>query len=238
MTELERWLAANLPLRELLDRLPDLVFFIKDTEGRYRAVNRTLVRRLGRREAGELLGRTTRELFPAPLGERYLEQDLLVCSSGQPLEDLLELHLYPNRDEGWCLTDKRPLSDDGGRVIGLVGTSRDLHAPAADASLGELAVVLQQVHERFAEPLRVEQLAASAGLSPFRLNRRLRALFGLTAAQLIATARIDAARRLLRGGAEPIAHIALACGYCDQSAFTRHFKATVGLTPAQYRDRG
>ena len=34
-----------------------------------------------------------------------------------------------------------------------------------------------------------------------------------------------------------VAQIALACGYCDQSAFTRQFKAAVGLTPAQYRER-
>ena len=47
--------------------------------------------------------------------------------------------------------------------------------------------------------------------------------------------RIDAARRMLRESEAPIARIALACGYCDQSAFTRQFKAVTGLTPAQYR---
>ena len=61
-------------------------------------------------------------------------------------------------------------------------------------------------------------------------------MFGITAAQLVIKTRIDAARRMLRESAAPIARIALACGYCDQSAFTRQFKAVTGLTPAQYRE--
>ena len=40
--------------------------------------------------------------------------------------------------------------------------------------------------------------------------------------------------------AEPtrdLADVALACGHCDQSSFTRALRATVGLTPGQYRTR-
>jgi AraC-like DNA-binding protein len=33
----------------------------------------------------------------------------------------------------------------------------------------------------------------------------------------------------------PLAEIALACGYADQSAFTRAFGRATGLTPAAYR---
>ena len=43
---------------------------------------------------------------------------------------------------------------------------------------------------------------------------------------------------MLREGHAAIGTIALACGWCDQSALTRQFKAAVGLTPAQYRERG
>jgi AraC-like DNA-binding protein len=81
----------------------------------------------------------------------------------------------------------------------------------------------------------VEELARRAGLSPDRFSRRVRALFGLSASQLVIKVRVDAARRRLRETDVPIVRIALACGYCDQSAFTRQFKAVTGLTPAQYR---
>jgi AraC-like DNA-binding protein len=224
---------------ELFDRLPDVVFFVKDTAGRYVAVNETLVQRLGLSGKADLVGRTTRDLFPVPLGERYLAQDLGVCRSGRELPDLLELHLYPNHQEGWCITTKVPIRGRDGAVIGLAGTSRDVHSPASGSrTLQDLAGVVRHIQEHYDRPLRVEALAAMAQLSPYRLTRRIRLLFGLTPAQLIIKTRLDAARQMLREGKSSIGQVAVACGYCDQSAFTRQFKAAVGLTPAQYRERG
>jgi AraC-like DNA-binding protein len=238
LSELEaRAEAAGFAL-ELFDRLPDVVFFVKDTAGRYVSVNETLVRRLGLGGKAELLGRTTRDLFPDPLGERYLAQDLGVCRSGREISDLLELHLYPNHQEGWCITNKVPIRGRGSSVIGLTGTSRDVHSPASgERSLRDLAGAVRHIQEHYDRPLRVESLAAMARLSPYRFTRRIRLLFGLTPAQLIIKTRLDAARRMLREGVYPVGQIAVACGYCDQSAFTRQFKAAVGLTPAQYRER-
>jgi PAS fold. len=135
------------------------------------AVNDTLVRRLGRRTKQDLLGRTARDLFPVPLGERYLEQDLEVCRTGHPVEDLLELHLYPDGREGWCLTTKVPLLDVAGRGLGLAGTSRDVRPPdAADGAVEGLAEALRDLHERPGSPHRVEELAHRAGLSPDRFS--------------------------------------------------------------------
>ena len=223
---------------ELMDRLPNVVFFTKDSAGRYLAINETLLRRLGVAHADRVIGRTAVDLFPAPLGRRYLEQDLAVIRSGRPLDDLLELHLYPNRSEGWCVTAKLPVRDTGGVVVGLVGTSRDVHSPASGSeSLADLAEAVRRIHEAYGRSLRVEELAALARLSEYQFARRIRALFGITPAQLVIKTRIDAARRLLAEDDEPVAGVAAACGYCDQSALTRQFKAVVGLTPAQYRRR-
>lgn len=233
---LEAALAAALFALDLFDALPDVVFFAKDVEGRYRAVNETLARRLGKRTKGDVLGRTSRDLFPAPLGERYLEQDLAVCRTGRPIEDLLELHLYPDGHEGWCVTTKVALRDGAGAVLGLAGTSRDVRPPdPGSGPLEGLAEALRVLHARPGGPHRVDELARRAGLSSGSFSRRVRALFGLSASQLVIKVRIDAARRMLRETGEPIARVALDCGYCDQSAFARQFKAVTGLTPAQYR---
>jgi AraC-like DNA-binding protein len=43
---------------------------------------------------------------------------------------------------------------------------------------------------------------------------------------------------VLRSGDKPIAEIALDFGFCDQSAFTQHFRKHMGITPATYRKRG
>jgi len=225
-------------VEELFDRVPDVVFFVKDLHGRYRVVNQTLVTRCGGRSKIDLLGRTAREVFPAPLGIRFLEQDLAVCRTGSTITLQLELHLYPTRLEGWCLTDKVPLRDHEGVVVGVAGISRDLQPTGEDAEgFAELAAVLDHTRDRFGSQLRVEDLARIAGLSIYQLNRRLRLLFGITASQLLTKTRIDAASAMLRTTSRPVADIAHACGYFDQSAFSRVFRRTAGLTPRQYRER-
>ena len=146
----------------LFDRIPDVVFFIKDRNGRYVVVNQTLVARCGRRIKDELLGRTAREVFPSPLGDRFLEQDLRVVSSRVPIAQNLELHLYPTRLEGWCLTEKLPLRSSDGRITGLAGISRDLQSPGTEVDhFAEVAAVLDHVvlHRGGSERLAVRALS-------------------------------------------------------------------------------
>ena len=47
--------------------------------------------------------------------------------------------------------------------------------------------------------------------------------------------RIDAAARLLLESDRTVADIAVECGYCDHSAFTRQFRSATSLTPTEYR---
>src|SRR5262245_57989207 len=118
---------ASFPVEDLFDRLPDVVFFAKDKQGRYVHANQTLVLPCGKQHKGEILGRTAEEVFPRELGAAYTAQDLQVVRTGAPIEDKLELHLYPGGRAGWCLTFKAPLRGPTGATTGLVGISRDLH---------------------------------------------------------------------------------------------------------------
>jgi len=236
--ELSAIIDATSVIGDLFDRVPDVVFFIKDRRARYRVVNQTLADRCGVSSKEELLGRTTREVFPEPLGNRYYLQDMAVFRTGRSVTRKLELHVYPGGVEGWCLTDKLPMTAGDGEVIGLAGVSRDLRVPSAsDPGFQELAASVDHVQASFGEVLRVEELARMAGLSEYQFNRRIRSIFQITAGQLITKTRIDAASDMLRSSEVPIAEIALRCGYFDQSAFTRVFRRTVGVTPQQYRDR-
>ena len=114
-------------LEALFDALPDVVFFVKDTTGRYTHANLTLVRRLGLRRREDVIGRGVTELFPAAMGGSYASQDRRVLD-GEVIENQLEVHIFANRAPGWCLTCKRPLHQDGG-IRGVVGISRDLGQP-------------------------------------------------------------------------------------------------------------
>lgn len=220
---------------QLFDHLPDVVFFIKDSAGRYVAVNRTLTTCCGFQHSAALIGRTAVDVFPAELGASYATQDRWVLTANQPIVHKLELHLYANRAPGWCLTHKIPLHDDQGAVIGLAGISKDLPRPDRDHPIyARLAAVMSYVEEHFAEPLTVGDLAQIARLSVAQLERHVVRLVELTPKQLIVKTRLDAAARLLLSDAT-VAEVAYACGYADHSAFSRQFKRTVGLSPTEYR---
>jgi AraC-like DNA-binding protein len=231
-------------LEAVCDGLPDVVFFVKDRDARYLAVNRTLLDRCGVPHKADLLGKTAAEVFPGLLGESYTAQDREVIASGRPIEGRLELHLYPTGRypagrRGWCLTWKQALPGPDGEVTGLVGLSRDLHrADERHPDYERLAVAVEVLSTSYQQPLRLTELARRAGLSLDRFERRVKQVFGLTPRQLLAKIRIDAASRALVETRAPIADIALAAGYTDQSAFTRQFKALVGLTPREFRGLG
>lgn len=220
-------------LARLFDALPDVVFFIKNREGRYTHVNQTLVRRLGLSQRDEVIDHDPAELFPQPLGARYRAQDQQVLA-GQSLENQLEVHLFPDRVPGWCLTCKYPLRQDG-EVIGVIGISRDLGRPDERHPVYDrLTRVVDHLETRYAENVRMKTLARLAGLSVAQLERHFQRVFQLNPMQMLTKLRIDAAMRLLKQPGS-IAAVGQACGYSDQSAFTRQFRRLTGLTPGQYR---
>lgn len=220
----------------LFDALPDVVFFIKDTVGRYVRVNQTLADRCAGGDKTKLIGKLPSEVFPAALAASYARQDEGVLKTGKPVERQLELHIYPGSLTGWCLTTKHALKDADGRIIGVAGISRDLNAPSDKASgFAELAAALKLMHSRYTEPLRIEDIARRAGLSVYQFEQRVQRLFQMSPLQLLHKLRLDEATRLLRETDMPLADIAIDTGWCDQSAFTRHFSRYAGMAPGKFR---
>lgn len=227
-----------LPVDRLFDGVPDIVFFIKDSLGRYMAVNDTLASRCGLKDKEEAIGRSTADLFPPPLGEAFALQDQQILRGGPAIRDHLELHLYPGGGSGWCLTYKEPVIAKHGGVAGICGISRDIQPPGSrEGDYAAMSAVVDHIHKHFDEPLRLPVLAEMAGLSVYQFDQRIRALFHVTAGQYLVKVRIDAACKMLSATTEAISSIALDCGYSDQSAFSRQFKQAVGMSPLAYRRR-
>lgn len=220
----------------LFDAMPDVVFFVKDMQGRYVVVNQTLAERCGMKNKQALLGHTAGEVFPASLAVSYEEQDQLVLSGEAEVHDQLELHLYPDRDPGWCLTHKIPVRDAQKNIIGLSGISRDLAMPDQRHPVyHRIAAAVRHLHTHYAEPIQMADLAQITNLSIAQIERYFQKIFSLTPRQMIIKIRLDAASSMLADPGKTITDIAVACGYQDHSAFSRVFKATVGVTPSEYR---
>ncbi|WP_087048394.1 AraC family transcriptional regulator [Caballeronia ptereochthonis] len=223
-------------LAPVFDAMPDIVFFVKDREARYAMVNRTLARRCGHKDdKAALLGKTAEDVFPRRFGRIYTAQDQAIIAQGHQLIDQLELHLYPGREPGWCMTCKQPLHDSQGNIVGLAGISRDLQAAeGTHPAYSRLAAVVQHIQENYVHPLNMRQLAQMANMSIAQLERYFHKVFHLTPRQVLLKTRLDAATALLVTH-DKVTDVAALCGYTDHSAFTRQFKATVGITPSEYR---
>jgi AraC family transcriptional regulator len=81
----------------------------------------------------------------------------------------------------------------------------------------------------------VREIAAAIACHPVRLSRAFRRVHGVTVGQYQRRLRIAQASDLLRATRMPLAEIAQACGFCDQSHLSRVFKAELGCTPAAFR---
>lgn len=81
----------------------------------------------------------------------------------------------------------------------------------------------------------VETLARETACSARTLQRRL-ANHGQSFTQLLSSARLIGAARLLTTGGMPTAEVGYVCGFADQAHFTRQFKRHTAMTPVLYRN--
>lgn len=132
--------------------------------------------------------------------------------------------------------------DKESRLLDICAQLLSRHAQAAPREAPERSgsEVVQQV-KRFLEAdpaakVRLEALAALTGLSRFAVLRAFQRQEGLSPHAYQTQLRIDLAKRLMREG-EPLADVAQAAGYADQSHFTNAFKQVTGATPRQYQAR-
>lgn len=95
--------------------------------------------------------------------------------------------------------------------------------------------VEEVLRTRLPERLRLQDVAAIAGVHPVHVARVFRRTHGCSIGEFVRRSRITAAQDDLARGAGSIAEIALRYGFADQSHFHRTFKRLTGMTPSEFR---
>ena len=85
------------------------------------------------------------------------------------------------------------------------------------------------------QDLSLDVLAQQIGFSPYHFARLFRQTLGESPHQFVLRQRIERAQHLLKEADVPLAHIALECGFANQSHLSLVFKRLLGLTPRAYR---
>jgi len=107
-----------------MDHIPDVIYF-KDIQGRLIFVNRAHARGLGLKPE-QVIGKTDFDIFPKQRAEMMFKDDQYVLRTGQAIIDKIERATRPDGVDNYVSTTKIPRFDKNGKVIGLIGVTRDI----------------------------------------------------------------------------------------------------------------
>ncbi|HUU63084.1 MAG TPA: PAS domain S-box protein [Dehalococcoidia bacterium] len=113
-------------LQTVLDSIPAAVFW-KDRDSIYLGGNRTWLEVVGLKSSEEVVGKSDFDLpWEKEQADSFLEYDRRVMESGIPEYDIIEPYLRADDTQAWARTNKVPLRDTEGNVIGVLGTYEDI----------------------------------------------------------------------------------------------------------------
>ncbi len=143
------------------------------------------------------------------------------------------------------------IEEDRGHAIAMEVAQRlvvFLKRPGNQAQFSAPLLAQQRSRAGFAElhgwisahltaDLRVEQLAARAGMSVRSFCRAYQEQQGTTPARMVETLRLEAACRALQQARASIKRVAADCGFGDEQNLRRAFLRRLGVLPQDYRER-
>ncbi len=112
-------------LRTLIDNLP-VSIYVKDISCRKIVSNITDFEKLGFSSESEIIGKTDLDLFPNNEGLQSYKDDLIVVKYSKSIINKEESFSNIKGGRRWTLTTKIPLTNQSGKVLGLVGIGRDI----------------------------------------------------------------------------------------------------------------
>jgi PAS domain S-box-containing protein len=109
----------------LITAIPDLIYF-KDRESRFIRINEAYARRAKLADAHAALGKTDFDIFGEEHARQAYEDEQQIVATGQPIINKEERENWPDGRITWATSTKLPLFDSNGKIVGIMGISRDI----------------------------------------------------------------------------------------------------------------
>lgn len=220
---------------QLFEALRSTAFCVKDITLHYIMANSAMAQLCGVPSRLEVIGVSARELFPEVVRSRHETLDCHVIRTGAILRDQLELCISRDGAQRWLLSHRWPVRDEIGALVGVAMLARMVDAERRNhAGYEKFQNALAIMQRAFLGPCDISSIAEEASMPLSQLKRDCEAVLGMPPRRYLTKLRLDAALEKLATDT-PIVEVAHACGYPDQAAFTRRFRAAIGMSPTAYR---
>ncbi|HTC53923.1 MAG TPA: AraC family transcriptional regulator [Steroidobacteraceae bacterium] len=140
-----------------------------------------------------------------------------------------------DRKAAWrCLSDASTL-------LGPEAADPGINAPTVQKlQPGGLATwqarrTLAYIEANLGLKMEISQLANVVALTRSHFSRAFKHSVGLSPRDYVLVRRVERAKVMISGTREPLAEVALACGFADQAHLNRRFRDIVGISPGRWR---
>ena len=169
-------------------------------------------------DAGWSRGETSRGLFVGNLDDAMLDAVLRLARLLDSPRDIAVLAPLMMREFHYRLLQ----SPYGAAVAQMAIAGSNMH---------KIGQIIRRIKARVAEPIRVEELASMANMSPSSFHQHFKAVTAMSPVQYQKRLRLTEARHLLLGGSTDAASAAYRVGYQSVSQFSREYARMFGAPP-------
>jgi AraC family transcriptional regulator len=173
------------------------------------------------------------ELTPDWCRRADVDPDRLPGSS-QVVNPKIKLLFYSIYKEAMLGDDASSLAIDS-LLLQAFETMRGVENVSASTRPGWVKKIDEILHDGFDQKHSLRELSTQLDLHPAHLSRDFSRYFRCGLSEYIRRIKVDKALSMLRDKSLTLTEIGAACGFADQSHFTRCFKEFVSITPKTYR---
>ena len=158
-------------LRTLINNLPDHIY-LRDRDNRFILANRAVAAFMGAADPELLAGKRDSDFYPPRLAAQFAADDRLILEQGKSIVNQERFDKSASGEQRWMMTTKVPLFDETGKVIGLIGISRDF------TESRETKEALRRSQEQLQQGLKMEAIGRLAGGIAHDFNNLLTVIKG------------------------------------------------------------